>query len=372
MLELEPHGQLPLTADLTRSDLLTLYEYMVLGRAAEDRLELLFKQGHVKGGLYRSLGQEAVGVGTAFALDRRTDGRGDIIGQTVRTTGAVFLMGGTPLQYFRQYLARGTGPTRGKEANVHWCDFRKGLLGPVSPLGTAVGIMAGITMAFQQTGEPRVGLVYGGDGGTSTGAWHEGMNLAAVRRCPMVVVIQSNKWAFSTPTHKQTRLKSFTAKAAGYGVAAESVDGNDIIAVFEAARAAVDRARSGGGVTLIEAHTYRRLGHAQHDSQDYVPAGEVEEWEAKDPINRFRERLQTDGSITAADLDAIDAAVRERCEEDAERAVSESSPDPKQALEGVYSSMVMPDLWTRRATPSPVSTVTSDSGTSPDPDRQEL
>jgi len=346
-LEPEQHGDEVLTAGLSRSDLSTLYEYMVLGRAAEERLEVLFKQGHVKGGLYRSLGQEAVGVGTAFALDRRSDGRGDIIGQTIRTTGAVFLMGGTPLQYFRQYLARATGPTRGKEANVHWCDFRKGLLGPVSPLGTMIEVMAGITLAFRQTGEPRVGLVYGGDGASSTGAWHEGINFAAVRRCPMVVVVQSNRWAFSTPTAKQTRLESFTRKAAGYGVAAESVDGNDVIAVFETAQRAVDRARAGDGVTLIEARTYRRRGHAQHDAQEYVPPGEIEEWEAKDPVERFRQRSQAEGWLTVDALDQIDKSALERCEADALQAVSEPSPDPRQALEGVYASLVTPDLWTR-------------------------
>ncbi len=342
-----------LTAGLAKPDLLELYRYMVLARAAEDRLEIMQKQGHVKGGLYRSLGQEAVGVGSAFALERRTDGTGDMIAQTVRTTGAIFLMGGTPLQYFRQYLARGTGPTRGREANVHWCDFRKGLLGPVSPLGTMIQVMAGITLVFRQTGQPRVGLVYAGDGQTSTGAWHEGINFAAVRRCPLVAIIQSNKYAFSTPTSKQTRLATFTRKAAGYGIDSESVDGNDVIAVFEATRRAVDRARAGEGVTLIEAHTYRRLGHAQHDPQDYVPREEIEEWEAKDPLGRFRERLLLEEWVSVGELDDLEDAARKRCEADAERAIHEPAPDPEEAIQRVYEGVVTPPPWTRLPEPTP-------------------
>ncbi len=342
-----------LAADLGKSDLLELYEYMALARAAEDRLEIMLKQGHVKGGLYRSLGQEAVGVGSAFALDRRVDGTGDMIAQTVRTTGAIFLMGGTPLQYFRQYLARSTGPTRGREANVHWCDFRKGLLGPVSPLGTMTQVMAGITLVFKQTGQPRVGLAYAGDGQTSTGAWHEGLNFAAVRRCPFVAIVQSNKYAFSTPIRLQTRLASFTGKAAGYGIESRSVDGNDVLEVFEATRDAVARARDGGGVTLIEARTYRRLGHAQHDAQEYVPREEIEEWERKDPIGRFRERMVREGWALESELDALDVAARERCEKDAERAIQEPAPDAEEAVQRVYEGLITSVPWTRLPEPTP-------------------
>jgi len=162
----------PLVADLRREDLLEIFRALVRARAAEERLELLFRQGHIGGGLYRSLGQEGASVGAAYALRRRTDGSGDVIAHTIRDTGALFLFGGTPGEYFRQYLARGTSPTRGKEANVHWTDFQRGFVGPVSPLGTMVGVLAGITLSFKIRGEPRVGMVFYGDGASSTGAWH--------------------------------------------------------------------------------------------------------------------------------------------------------------------------------------------------------
>lgn len=338
---------------LSRADLVGIFRAMVLGRAAEERLELLFKQGHVKGGVYRGLGQEASAVGAAWALRRRTDGTGDIIGQTVRATGAVFLMGGAPIDYFRQYLSRGTGPTRGREANVHWSDFQRGLLGPVSPLGTMAEVMAGITLAFKLRGEDRVGLVFGGDGQTSTGAWHEGVNFAAAQRCPMMIALEHNQWAFSTPTSRQTRLQSFTEKAAGYGVHAESVDGNDVLAVHAAAVRAVEHARRGAGPALLEMRTYRRLGHAQHDPQDYVPATELAYWEARDPVARFRHVLEQDHAVPGSELDDHVRAAEEEVRTAAERAVAEPAPDAGEAGQQVRSDFDAPIPWTRAQPPLP-------------------
>ena len=211
-----------LSPGLDREQLLALYRALCLTRAAEERLELLQKQGHVTGGLYRSLGQEAGAVGAAFALRRRADGTGDFLAPTVRAAGALFAFGGELVDFFRQYMARATGPTKGREANVHWGDYQKGFVGPVSPLGTMLGVMAGITLTFNLRGEDRVGMVFYGDGASSTGAWHEGLNFAAVQRCPLILMVEANQWAFSSPTVKNTRLKSFTHKARGYVVTAAS------------------------------------------------------------------------------------------------------------------------------------------------------
>ncbi len=335
------------SADLTPEQLREIFYALALHRATEERLELLHKQGHVGGGVYRGLGQEAVGVGVAYALQRRTDGMGDVIGQTIRTAGAIFLFGGTPLEYFQQYLARGTGPTRGREANVHWTSFEQGLLGPVSPLGTMVEVMAGITLAFRLRDEPRVGAVFGGDGQTSTGAWHEGVNFAAARRCPLIVVVQANQWAFSTPTRKQTRVRSFTEKAPGYGVPGVSVDGTDVLAVYDAAKEAADRARSGGGVTLIEARSYRMKGHAQHDAQDYVPREELEAWRHRDPLVRFRTRLLDDGRVQQAEIDALERRAHDVVLEAADQAVRDPLPEGSWALQDVYTDVTIPPPWTR-------------------------
>lgn len=334
--------------DLTRDDLKELFYAMVLARAAEERLEVLLKQGHVKGGVYRSLGQEAGCVGAAYTLRRRTDGTGDVLGQTVRATGAVFLFHGTTLEFFRQYLARATSPTRGREANVHWTDFQRGLLGPVSPLGTMVEVMAGITLSFRLRGEDRVGMVFYGDGATSTGAWHEGLNFAAAQRCPMILMVEANQWAFSTPTRKQTRVRSFVDKAPGYGIAGESVDGTDVIAVYEAVSRAAARARAGEGVGLIELRYFRRRGHAQHDPQDYVSPADIAEWEAKDPIMRFRRRLLAESWAGEEELDALAERAVDVNREAALQAVDEEMPHGPDALSEVYTDVTLARPWTRR------------------------
>jgi TPP-dependent pyruvate/acetoin dehydrogenase alpha subunit len=193
----------------------------------------------------------------------------------------------------KQYMAKGDSPTRGRELNIHFGDVgdpatTRGFLGQISPLGDMVPVMAGVTLSFRLRGEDRVGLVYVGDGATSTGAFHEGINLAAVQRCPLVVVVENNGYAYSTPTHKQTLARRFVDKAVGYGVAGARADGNDVLAVYDVTKEAVDRARAGGGVTLVELVTYRRKGHAEHDNQSYVPEGEIERWAAEnDPVDRY-------------------------------------------------------------------------------------
>lgn len=330
-----------------------IYFHLVLAREAEERLEVLFKQGHVKGGLYRSLGQEGGAVGAAYALRRRTDGTGDVVAPTIRATGAVFLMGGRPLDYFRQYLSRVTGPTRGREANVHWCDFQRGLIGPVSPLGSMVEVMAGVTLAFRMKGEDRVGMVFGGDGASSTGAWHEGLNFAAVRGCPLILMLEANQWAFSTPTSRQTRVGSFLEKCEGYGIEGVSVDGNDVLAVLDATRKAVDRARSGGGVQMVELRYYRRKGHAQHDPQDYVDPEELSHWETLDPLASYRHRLLDELGATSDELDALDHEARELIREQADRAVADPAPDPDEALEGVWTDLGLRAPWMRQDPPDP-------------------
>ena len=312
---------------------------------------MLFRQGHVSGGLYRSLGQEGASVGAAYALRRRDDGTGDVIAHTIRDTGALFLFGGTPGEYFRQYLARETGPTRGKEANVHWTDLRRGFIGPVSPLGTMVGVMSGVTLSFKIRREPRVGMVFYGDGATSTGAWHEGVNFAGVQGCPLIVVITANGYAFSTPTRKQTRAAGFSLRAQGYGVAGESVDGNDVLAVYDAARRSVDRARDGKGPTLLELRTYRRKGHAQHDPQLYVPPEEIRAWEAKDPLDRFRGKLLATGWAREEELRRLEVAAETEMREEAERAVGEPSPAGIGTLSDVFTDVPIEPHWTRSIPP---------------------
>src|SRR5690606_10033092 len=175
-------------------------------------------------------------------------------------------------EVLRQYMAKADSPTRGKELNIHFADYDRGFIGQISPLGDLVPVMAGVTLTFRQRSEPRVGMVYVGDGATSTGAFHEGVNFAAVQRCPLVVVVENNGYAYSTPTAQQCAAERLADKGAGYGIPGVRVDGNDVLAMHAVTAEAVARARAGGGPTLIEAMTFRRKGHAEHDNQSYVTA----------------------------------------------------------------------------------------------------
>ena len=218
---------------LSRDQLLDLYYWMRLTRTLEERLVALYRQTKVVGGLFRSLGQEADAVGSAYALERR-----DILSPLIRNLGAMLVKGATPVEILKQYMAKGDSPTRGRELNIHFGDTERGFIGQISPLGDMVPVMAGVTLTFKMRGEDRVGLVYVGDGATSTGAFHEGINFAAVQRCPLVVIVENNGYAYSTPTSKQTAAKQFVDKAIGYGVPGEQADGNDVLAVYD-----VDEAR---------------------------------------------------------------------------------------------------------------------------------
>jgi pyruvate dehydrogenase E1 component alpha subunit/2-oxoisovalerate dehydrogenase E1 component alpha subunit len=342
-----PHG-------LEREQLLELYRFARLTRSLEERLVNLFRQSKVVGGLFRSLGQEGESVASAFALRRRVDGTGDVLSPLIRNLGSMLVMGARPVEVLRQYMAKGDSPTGGKELNIHFTDYRRGFIGQISPLGDLVPVMAGVTLTFRQRGEDRVGMVYVGDGATSTGAFHEGINLAAVQRCPLVVIVENNRWAYSTPTSMQTAAASFVEKAPGYGVAGEQVDGNDVLAVYGAARRAVERARAGEGVTLLELLTYRRLGHAQHDNQSYQPAEEIERWASgNDPLDRFVATLTRNGWAEAGRLAEIDAAIDRELDAAVEEAEASPLPEPEEALEGVYAGARAAAPWTRLTPPDP-------------------
>jgi pyruvate dehydrogenase E1 component alpha subunit/2-oxoisovalerate dehydrogenase E1 component alpha subunit len=317
---------------LNAAQRLELYYWMRLTRSLEERLVNLYRQTKVVGGLFRSLGQEADSVGSAFALDRT-----DILSPLIRNLGSMLVKGATPVEILKQYMARGDSPTRGRELNIHFGDLERGFIGQISPLGDMVPVMAGVTLTFRMRREPRVGLVYVGDGATSTGAFHEGINFAAVQRCPLVLVVENNGYAYSTPTSRQTLAAQFVDKAPGYGIAAEQADGNDVIATYEATKRAVDRARRGHGVTLVELITYRRKGHAEHDNQSYVPAGEIERWEREnDPITRYLARLRAEGVDDDA-IAAIDARVAREIDEATDLAERSGAPAATDALVGVYA-----------------------------------
>jgi len=317
---------------LSRERQLELYRFLKLNRLVEDRLTNLYRQGKVVGGLYGSRGQEAVSVGTAYAL-----GPADIVAPLIRNLGVMLVRGVSPREVFTQYMARGTSPTGGKDCNLHFGDLKRGLISPISMLGALVPVMAGVGLAAKLQHRSYVAMTYIGDGGTSTGDFHEGMNVAAVLGVPLVVVAEHNGYAYSTPTARQMKIKDLAQRAAAYGIPARTVDGNDVLAVYEAARAMIETARAGGGPQLLEVKTFRMKGHAEHDDASYVPKELVEQWRAKDPIDRFERHLLAGELATQDDLDAIVGRINAELDAEVDFALASPMPPPERAREGVYA-----------------------------------
>ncbi len=321
-----PHSALP------RGQQLELYYWMKLNRAVDEQLAALYRQGRLVGGCYSSLGQEATSCGSAYALEKE-----DYLGPMIRNVGAVLVKGFRPRDIFTQYMGRATSPTGGKDGSAHFGDLdERRVVPPISHLGSLVPVLAGLGMALQMLGRRSVCLTYIGDGGAQVGEVHEGLNFAAVRRAPLILIIENNRWAYSTPVEKETAVKDLAERARGYGIPGAVVDGNDVLEVYRVTRQAVERARAGLGPTLIEAKTMRMKGHAEHDPAAYVPRQMLEQWRAKDPIARFEKQLRQRRWLDAESQAGIEQRIREEIRADLEAAESAPMPEGARALEGVF------------------------------------
>jgi pyruvate dehydrogenase E1 component alpha subunit len=307
-------------------DRIWLLRAMLLMRGLEERAMSLYRQGKVPGSFYDGYGQEAVSAGAAFAMAPE-----DRLCVLHRDLAAHLVRGVTPTRILAQYLARETGITRGRDGNVHFGDWRLGCVGMVSMLPDMMLVATGMAMAFKLRGERRCALTWFGDGSTSRGDFHEAMNWAGVQRLPVIFVLENNQYAYSTPLDKQFAVDP-VQRAAAYGFGGETVDGNDVEAVFEATFAARERALAGDGPTLIEAVTMRMHGHAAHDDMKYVPKELIEEWRARDPIDRQAARLAEVG----VDVEELRAGVAAEIEAASEEALQTPMPDPSTAAEGVF------------------------------------
>jgi TPP-dependent pyruvate/acetoin dehydrogenase alpha subunit len=316
---------------LSRKQLLEIHRLLCLNRMVEDRLSALYRQGQIHGGLYSSLGQEAISVGSAYALSSD-----DLLAPMIRNIGSLLVRGVAPPVLFRQFLARHDAPTGGKDGTLHFDDLGKSIIGPISVLGTLIPVMTGAALAARMRGENRVALTYIGDGGTSTGDFHEGLNLAAVLDLPLILVVENNGYAYSTPTSRQFAIESLAERGPAYGVASESVDGTDVLSVYEATRRAVERGRRGGGPTLLECRAFRRRGHAEHDDMRYVPKVLIRAWEKRDPIDRLEAFLLGERYAARKDLRAVRERIKPELEEAARAALESPYPPPEETLRDVY------------------------------------
>lgn len=318
---------------LSRHRLLEIYYFMRLTREVEDRASILYRQGKMTGGLYSGRGNEATAVGAALALEPR-----DWLLPLHRDLGASLARGTPVKEMFLQLLCRADGPTRGRDSGNHQTALDRRLVGMVSHLGTMVPIAAGVALVSKLKKDAAVALNFIGEGATSHGEFHEGLNIASVLKLPLVLVIDNNQWAYGTPPEREYACARLSDRAVGYGIPGETMDGTDPVAVYSAVKTAADRARRGEGPSLIETVTFRMKGHSEADDAAYVPKAQREEWAKRDPVARFEARLLHEGVLTAetkADLE------REIAEEVA-RAAEEAERSPLPAAEGAAAGMFAP------------------------------
>jgi pyruvate dehydrogenase E1 component alpha subunit len=311
---------------------LKILYYMKLVRELEYRIERkLYRQGKVVGGVYVGRGQEAIAVGSCIDLAPN-----DVVCPSHRDMGAYLIRGMSLRTILAQYMGRKTGATKGKDANMHMGSLEHNLIAFVSMLGDNVPVAAGIGLSFKMRGEDRVALCFFGDGATSRGDWHEGVNMAAVLKCPVVFICNNNQYAYSTPLERQMAVDNVADRAEAYGIPGQIVDGNDVFAVWAAAQDAIERARNGGGPTLIECKTFRMTGHSAHDDAGYVPHELFEYWEERCPIRRLERDLIKWDVITASGIDEMQNRINAEIDEAIQIAEKDPYPAPEDCLRDVY------------------------------------
>jgi len=329
-----PATELHRKSKLTAQQYLDLYYYMRLNREVEETMTRLFRQNKIVGGLYSSLGQEAISVGTTYALEKR-----DWIAPMIRNIGALLVKGVPPRDIFTQHMAKYTSPTKGRDGTSHFGDLENlHIVSPISMLGDLIPVMTGVAMGGRYLGQKIVTMTWIGDGGSSTGVFHEGLNLAAAQRAPFVLILENNQWAYSTPVQRQVPLENLADRAKAYGISSYIVDGNNVVEVYTTVKEAVERARAGDGPILIEAKTFRRRGHAQHDPAEYIPKEQREFWEKRDPIAQYEAFLLREKLLDAKAKREMEENLTNLLEQ--ERAFAENSPMPPEETVhgGVYCS----------------------------------
>jgi acetoin:2,6-dichlorophenolindophenol oxidoreductase subunit alpha len=319
---------------LSGKQLLEMYRWMLLTRAYEEKAQELWSTGLVVESLHGSQGQEAIGVGVCAAL--RKD---DVILPSLRTRAAFFVRGVPVKQFLSGMLGKATGAAHGK-ATAHHMGYKDGgiLIGSAL-VGSSIPVSTGAALAFRMRGEDRVSVSFFGDGATERGDFHEALNIAGVWKLPAIYVIENNLYAEFTPIAKHFAGKSLAARADGYGFPGVTVDGNDILAVFDATYEATERARAGEGATLIECMTYRQRGHSSsHPPTEGRDPAEVEEWLKRDPIVRFKAELEKRGLLGPGVLEGIETSVAREIDDAVQYAIDSPLPDPAELYRDVYAT----------------------------------
>jgi TPP-dependent pyruvate/acetoin dehydrogenase alpha subunit len=353
---------------LRREQCIEIYRWMLLNRRMETALENLYKQGKVVGGVYFGLGQEGCSCASAYAL-----GKDDWMGPMIRNQGALLVRGFRPADIMMQYMAKSGSPTGGRDTTSHFGDLKeRNVVAPISMLGDLVPVLSGVALGARLQGKNVAVMTWIGDGGQSTGVTYEGLNFAAVQDLGLVLVVENNLWAYSTPANMQFRVEDLAERAIGYGIPGVIVDGTDACQVYDACHEACERAHRGEGPTLIEAKMMRMKGHAIHDAAEYVPKEMFEYWKRRDPITRMEDYLVTKKKwLAAKDNEALIARVEQQLEAEREIAINSPMPKPESAAGGVYCDDGCHEIKPKYAMPGSAALGAARAGKSGAPKRSE-
>lgn len=317
---------------LKKTDLLALYRFMRLTRAFEDAILSLYQQGKIIGGAYSGNGNEATAIGSAFAL-RSTD----YLFPMHRDLGAHLVKGQSVRKLMLQHLGRENSLTRGRDGTGHYTDPQLRIYGNISHLGAMVPVAAGVALAVKMRKEESVVLTYIGDGGSNIGEVHEALAMASVMQLPLILIIENNQYAYSTPVSKQSRAVRLSDRALGYGIPGITIDGTDVLQVYRTCNEAFNKARSGGGPTIIESVTMRMHGHAAHDNTWYVNKKLVDEGKKKDPIEQLERLILGRKLLTDKEKRKIGVEIQREIDDAVNYALEQHYPSGEDAREGVYA-----------------------------------
>jgi pyruvate dehydrogenase E1 component alpha subunit len=321
-----------LTLNLDKEKLVEMYRKMVEIRNFEEKVFELYGRNLVPGTIHLYAGEEAVAVGVCGNL--RKD---DYITSTHRGHGHCIAKGAQLKKIMAEILGKKTGYCKGKGGSMHIADFSIGMLGATAVVGAGIPIAVGAGLSIKLRGTEQVVACFFGDGASNQGTFHEGINMTSIWKLPVIFVCENNLYAMGTRQSRVMAIESIADRAVAYGIPGAAIDGNDVLAVYESAREAVERARKGEGPTLIECKTYRHKGHSRIDPARYRPNEEVEEWLRRDPIKRFKERLLQTNVSTEAETALVEKQALARVEEAVKFAMESPYPVPKEALEDVYA-----------------------------------
>jgi pyruvate dehydrogenase E1 component alpha subunit len=315
-----------------KAKLVEMYRRMLQIRYFEEKVFELYGQNLVPGTIHLYAGEEAVAVGVCSNLRRD-----DYITSTHRGHGHCIAKGADLNKTMAEILGKKTGYCKGKGGSMHIADFNIGMLGATAVVGAGLPIASGAGLSIKLRGTDQVAACFFGEGASNQGTFHEGINMAATWKLPVIFVCENNLYAMGTRQSRVMAIENVADRAAAYGIPGVSVDGNDVLAVYEAASTAVNRARRGEGPTLIECKTYRQKGHSRFDPAAYRPKGEVEEWLQKDPVARFKNKLVENGTLTEQEAEKLSVEAKEAVEDAVKFAMESPFPQPEEALEDVYA-----------------------------------